>query len=132
MEMVLVDNNIMLICCILIPIYSANVYTAYVFVYRMLTCTIVDHMSHIRICERLKYVYTYIRILTLLYVCVYCMCVCGGIIHAYTYIYRLQPLHAQTDIQARTKYIVGVNLFLMSLYAYTHIRIHILILKQSS
>ena len=39
MEMVLVDNNIMLICCILIPIYSANVYTAYVFVYRMLTYT---------------------------------------------------------------------------------------------
>ena len=45
MEMVLVDNNIMIICCILIPIYSANVYTAYVFVY--LTYTIVDHHIYV-------------------------------------------------------------------------------------
>ena len=59
MEMVLVDKNITLICCILIPIYSANVYTAYM-------CLYIEYShirsSHIRICERLKYVYTYIRI----------------------------------------------------------------------
>ena len=86
MEMVLVDNNIMLVCCILIPIYSANVYTAYVFVYRMLTCTIVDHMSHIRICERLKYVYTYIWILTLLCVCSLYVCLWRDYTRIYVYI----------------------------------------------
>ena len=57
MEMVLVDNNIMLICCILIPIYSANVYTAYVFVYASTSRQTLTY-TYMRAFEIRIYVYT--------------------------------------------------------------------------
>ena len=86
MEMVLVDKNIMLICCILIPIYSANVYTAYVFVYASTSRQTLTY-TYMRAFEIRIYVYMDPNFT----MCVFIVCVFVEGLYTYIRIYDCNP-----------------------------------------